>query len=382
MMQETQTFMSQVLKLLQCSRRKNEPEPASPTIEYIESALKKGTDCDSDDNSMTTEAGEASCSEFSDKSDRSEESAEDSEQYSKVQPISLCSALTPPGMVFPPGFTPPPGLEAERQDISVFPEMRRSSLNSNAASFIPACAKQSAHPAKSQQLRQSISMLKGALMEWESSLPAEDIPTESPPEMLVNMDERSSLISALAKLTPQEAATVRSLLDGKLESTGSVAGKKTVEPLQRHTQKPFTPFGASARRDHSKLQKPAQTSSNIVLDGSEESLSTQLRDLSDIDNNRVVMVRKINRLGLESASPLKSHFSQFGSVERVMAAPARAKAQFGQAKTRLRPATMGFVVMSTAEQANAAFKFGAEHMLDGCTIVVSPFQSHSITTKL
>ena len=50
----------------------------------------------------------------------------------------------------------------------------------------------------------------------------------------------------------------------------------------------------------------AQTSSNIVLDGSEESLSTQLRDLSDIDNNRVVMVRKINRLGLESASPLKT----------------------------------------------------------------------------
>merc|ERR1719487_288001 len=122
-----------------------------------------------------------------------------------------------------------------------------------------------------------------------------------------------------------------------------------------------------------KPTKVPQTPPSTAPGDSEESLRTQLRDLAEMDNACVLMVRKINRLGLNSAAPLKEYFSRFGAVARVMVAPTRSKAQFGQAKARVRPAPLGFVVMSKSDDANAILAHGAEHIVDGQTIGVFPF---------
>jgi len=148
-------------------------------------------------------------------------------------------------------------------------------------------------------------------------------------------------------------------------------------------QRPFTPFQgnrtapweqARPTRDAPKaLPKVASESS-----ASEESLSSYLRDLALMDNSRVLMLRRINRLGLNSQAPLEEYFSQFGKVSRVMVAPTRSKAQFGQAKARVRPAPLGFLVMDTAEEAQAAISAGAEHIIQGECISVLPFESHGV----
>jgi len=106
-----------------------------------------------------------------------------------------------------------------------------------------------------------------------------------------------------------------------------------------------------------------------------------LKDLADIDNARVLMVRKINQLGLDAAPPLKDYLSKFGHVDRVMVAPTRSKAKFGQTKNlpaRVRPAPLGFVVMSTVDEAAAVLAAGSEHVVSGHSIGVFSFQSHDI----
>ncbi len=83
-------------------------------------------------------------------------------------------------------------------------------------------------------------------------------------------------------------------------------------------------------------------------DGSEPS---QARDntgkLSDVlacldyeDERCIFIVRKISKLGLTAHDSLMRLCSQFGQVRRILLLPSR-----GRGDTRLRPASMGFVVM-------------------------------------
>jgi hypothetical protein len=113
-------------------------------------------------------------------------------------------------------------------------------------------------------------------------------------------------------------------------------------------------------------------------DDSEESLSTYLRDLALLDNAKVLMLRRVNRLGANSHVALQEYFSQFGTIERVMVAPTRSKARPGQSKVNARSSPTGFVVMSKPEEATAALQVGGEHIVNGECIAVRPFQSHSI----
>jgi hypothetical protein len=226
----------------------------------------------------------------------------------------------------------------------------------------------------SQQLRNSIKMLKGVLEDWEASLPVD------PPPLVP--DDATALVEALDKLSPQQALTVRAMLDDRLTSVGRQPASAQCQSASRPSKRPFTPFGTKMQTQPGSQYAAARAAP--VPDGEEEeSLRTQLRDLAEIDNARVVMVRKINLLGVNCAEPLKKHFSQFGNVERVMAAPTRSKCK----KARLRPAPLGFIVMKTAAEAKAVLAGGEQQVVQGDTvdevptqavISVRPFTSHCV----
>mmetsp|Transcript_115005 Transcript_115005/g.215238 ORF Transcript_115005/g.215238 Transcript_115005/m.215238 type:complete len:591 (+) Transcript_115005:85-1857(+) len=123
----------------------------------------------------------------------------------------------------------------------------------------------------------------------------------------------------------------------------------------------------------------------------EETLRAHLRELQKIEPDRVVLVRKINRLGFESPAVLEKHYSQFGKVERVLVAHSHVKSQNRRFFSRLRPSGLGFVVMSKREEAEAIFALGQEQTIGGehdldhpdcsfsvhATIRVQRFQRHS-----
>lgn len=107
-----------------------------------------------------------------------------------------------------------------------------------------------------------------------------------------------------------------------------------------------------------------------------ETLRMHLRSLLHVESSRVLIVRKINRLGFGSPAILKEHFSWYGNVEQVLVAHSRVKSGGGQAGvvSRLRPSGLGFVVMSQTVDAEAILAQGPEHQVCGTFIRVQKFE--------
>lgn len=181
-----------------------------------------------------------------------------------------------------------------------------------------------------------------------------------------------ALKETLAKLTPQDAATLRSLLDAK------EAGCPPVQySNQRQYDRHMTPNNRMTRPERNFLSSDKAMQKSFQ-DNTADTLRTNLRDLAQIDSGRVLMVRKINKLGVGSAAMVEEYFKKFGTVERVMVTHCTSKSTTG-GPPRLRPASCGFLVMSCVEAVQAAQAHnGGEHMIQGCTVTVCPFQSHPI----
>lgn len=107
-------------------------------------------------------------------------------------------------------------------------------------------------------------------------------------------------------------------------------------------------------------------------------LSTLLQVLEEVDESCVLTVRKIHKIGLNSAQILRDYFSQFGEVDRVMLLPSRPKASAGSLNTplsasKIRPASMAFVVMRSRQPAIVA-RFHESHVVEGHPIQVQIFK--------
>jgi hypothetical protein len=222
--------------------------------------------------------------------------------------------------------------------------------------------------------------------------------------------ELFALQEALSRLAPQDAAMVKAFLDSKAEQSASFAPPSLAQAIPPPAAMPmglgsfpgacFPPghmYGgqsytkpegrvpvqqgqhnaARARGERNPRATKGTPQAKSATNDSTESLSTHLRDLSIIDNARVIMLRKINHLGIEPNAALEAHFSTFGKVDRVMVSATRTKNANGTA-SRLRPATVGFMVMADAGAVQAAIAGGEEHTVQGVTIMASRFQSHSI----
>lgn len=127
--------------------------------------------------------------------------------------------------------------------------------------------------------------------------------------------------------------------------------------------------GGPKKRNNESAQGQADTHSG-------DTLRMHLRSLLQVDSSRVLIVRKINRLGFSSPQILREHFSWYGTVENVLVAHSRVKSGGGQAGivSRLRPSGLGFVVMSKGEEALKILAEGAEQQVAGTVIRVQKFE--------
>jgi len=193
----------------------------------------------------------------------------------------------------------------------------------------------------------------------------------------VPSDAVLALKETLAKLTPQDAATLRSLLDAKERG----CEPPTQFPYSIHNQRQYnrenTPNNRMTRPERNFLSSDKSIQKSFQ-DNTADTLRTNLRDLAQIDSGRVLMVRKINKLGVGSAALVEEYFKKFGTVERVMVTHCTSKSTTG-GPPRLRPASCGFLVMSCVEEVQAALAHnGGAHVIQGFTVTVCPFQSHPI----
>jgi len=333
--------------LSRCSRRNQ--DDSSPTHKCVSKPLE-----DFDDTGKSTDAGDDSY-QYND-SDLSTTSPDGSDMETlsqdKRMPSNKAPMRPPPGLSAPPGLGAPPGLDV--------PGTR---LNSQARAFFPSVA------------------------------------TPVPHEAAQNNVEGNPLLAlqeALNKLTPQEAQVVRSLLESKeKEQTPCYnqpiawAHASTPTPwsnpmCSRPTSRPFAPWSPQAFRPMTAKSQPQRAPGGLAArgpsakqhDDTADTLRSNLYDLSLLDSSKILMVRKINRIGMDSAGVLEAYFSKFGTIERVMVSHSRSKSNMGQ--MRLRPATVGFLVMSKAEDVRAVLAFGEEHCVQGVAVSALPFQSHAV----
>jgi len=105
-----------------------------------------------------------------------------------------------------------------------------------------------------------------------------------------------------------------------------------------------------------------------------ETLRTHLESLAGEDPNRILIVRRINRLGFESPQHLENYFAGFGTVSRMFFANSRVKASAKRPVPRVRPAGLGFVLMEKEEDAQFIANSGPEMMINNVSIEVKLYE--------
>lgn len=129
---------------------------------------------------------------------------------------------------------------------------------------------------------------------------------------------------------------------------------------------------------HGQSITSAQWSDSVKDSGT---LRQHLKELMHKNEDRILMVRKINRLGFRSPALLRQHFSQYGAVDITRVAHSRV---VSHTSMRMRPGSLGFVVMKTHAGALAALAAGeAQHVdqkngqnMSTVPIEVRRFESH------
>lgn len=113
-------------------------------------------------------------------------------------------------------------------------------------------------------------------------------------------------------------------------------------------------------------------------------IGSHMRALQNEDPRRLLVARRCNTLGFDSAEMLTAHFSQFGEVSRVLVAHSRVKRGFGQgaaAPKRTRPGNIAFVIMADTASIPRIWQEGGEQMVAGRWISIEPFGSAAAQSR-
>jgi len=203
-------------------------------------------------------------------------------------------------------------------------------------------------------------------------------------QAVLESDVMAQLQDAIGDLAPEDVATVKALLDSKVAEGNDNSG------WSRHSAYNSDGTHPWSRRDGETWRGPARPPRPIArpppgvrmseyerkeLENPGDSLRDNLLASASMDQSRVVMIRKINRIGLNSPNVLEAHYSNFGGIERVMVSHCL---QNRTGFKRLRPAALGFLVMDKAEDAKAIRDAGEIQTVQGVEVSVGPFESHSV----
>jgi hypothetical protein len=113
-------------------------------------------------------------------------------------------------------------------------------------------------------------------------------------------------------------------------------------------------------------------------DNSDFTLRTHLRELQKVDLGRIVLIRKIIKLGFDSARMLEAHYSRYGKVEKVLVAHSHVKPQHSGQGMRLRPSGLGFVVMSSTREVEGILAGGEHQVVHGVRVCVRRFERRGV----
>lgn len=105
-------------------------------------------------------------------------------------------------------------------------------------------------------------------------------------------------------------------------------------------------------------------------EGGGSSLKADLETIKEYLPGSVLIVRKIKTLGFQSPEMLRKHFARYGAIIDVLVAHSTSKPSAKRVNGRTRPAALGFVVMGSVEEAEAALAAGMDQHVKGTDTTV------------
>jgi hypothetical protein len=211
---------------------------------------------------------------------------------------------------------------------------------------------------------------------------AENVPVSNPEARKWQELSLNAMHLSREALVEQQRRCVQKLAEFVPTSThmsSSVAGSKNACPAAPIAHTITTPAYAQCNQITQKTACPSSYTAPVSRKPEQErgwngTLRTHLSTLQNEDPMRVLIVRRINRLGFESDQALREYFTKLGNVRHVLVAHSRVKPSAKRPVARVRPAGIGFVVMATQEEANAVLAQQG-HVIRNVSVQVHPYET-------
>jgi hypothetical protein len=97
--------------------------------------------------------------------------------------------------------------------------------------------------------------------------------------------------------------------------------------------------------------------------------------MHDIPWARVLVIRKLHKLGFDAPNALVQHLREYGNIEKIILLPSRRKLG------RMRPSSTGFVIFESADAAQALLSSGEIHCIRGVGVELSNYQEQSVSEQ-
>jgi len=209
----------------------------------------------------------------------------------------------------------------------------------------------------------------------------------------VTKEEQVGHVALVAQLAQQVQVSLRKLEESLqkqvppppgLEPTSPTDSPGTTESSRPRSpgpsQKPGKVITASSepkmRRSIKMNQNP--TKPDMTSQGT---LRSHLAQLQHEDSDRILIARRINKLGFRSREVLQQYFSQFPNCEvcRVLVAHSKAKPfSDSRSRVRTRPGGLGLILMRNAESVKQILALGPQQRIAGHEIYVQRFEKPNL----
>lgn len=161
---------------------------------------------------------------------------------------------------------------------------------------------------------------------------------------------------------PQRQTTQESFLAAEYGFVGIDSGADTSP--KHETVDALESGDTTPKHERSTSQKPSADSEMG------ETLRKHLQELQHEDPHLVIIVRRISKLGFQSPELLRHYFEEYGDISKILVAHSFVKPSNRRVKPRVRPAGLGFVVMSSRADADAVLCLGENQTIAGVPVQV------------
>lgn len=143
-----------------------------------------------------------------------------------------------------------------------------------------------------------------------------------------------------------------------------------------HTQKKKGWLNSETEEAAQSSSPPSSSTEKTSLHADKKStFGMHLTQLQTEDPKCVFIARRINGMGFESKDVLSAHYEQYGRVLKVLVAHSKVKPFRRQgAQSRIRPGSLGFIVMDSPQSVENILAVGANQFVRGYNISVERFE--------